>query len=161
MALDHKIFHLSHFQLHPIPQRAQGPLGQNWAKSGMPGQALAIIGYFLGKNGWKWPRTIKSFILSHFQLHPIPRRAQGPLGQHWAKSGMPGQALAILGYFLYSNYSLCGTLSSYQKFQRTVKHFGSYSQQRKFRARSARFGPNLGQTGFSRKCFFRRMIGDH
>ena len=46
MAQDHKIFH---FQLHPIPQRAQGPLGQNWAKSGMPGQALAILGYFLAK----------------------------------------------------------------------------------------------------------------
>ena len=40
MAQDHKIFH---FQLHPIPQRAQGPLGQNWAKSGMSGQAWAWL----------------------------------------------------------------------------------------------------------------------
>ena len=31
--------------------QAQGPLGQHWAKSGMPGQALAILGYFLAKNG--------------------------------------------------------------------------------------------------------------
>ena len=50
MAQYHKIFH---FQLHPIPQRAQGPLGQNWAKSGMPGQAWAwppqsdTLGFFL------------------------------------------------------------------------------------------------------------------
>ena len=55
---------------------------------------------------------------------------------------------------MYYMYSLYGTLSSYQKFQKTVKHFGSYSQQRKFRARSARFGPNLGQTGFFLKIFF-------